>query len=59
MAAAVMLANMVPPSKYSAKAPMYPSPQVIEDRYIDDEKLWEICKEKFGPDNYKLKVCVS
>ncbi|UPX17083.1 uncharacterized protein EKO05_0007459 [Ascochyta rabiei] len=46
---------MMPLPKFSTAAPMYPSAQIIEDRYIDDEKLLEICKERFGWGNYKLK----
>jgi hypothetical protein len=58
MAAAVMTASMMPLPKSPATAPMYPSPQIIEDRYIDDEKLLQICKERFGLGNYGLKVAV-
>jgi hypothetical protein len=32
------------------------SPQVIEDRYIDENKLLDICKQKFGAGNYRLRV---
>jgi hypothetical protein len=30
--------------------------QIIEDRYIDEDKLLELCSHKFGPGNYKLRV---
>jgi hypothetical protein len=30
--------------------------QIIEDRYIDDMKLLEHCKQRFGIGNYRLKV---
>jgi hypothetical protein len=30
--------------------------QVIEDRYIDDVKLLEYCKQRFGIGNYRLRV---
>ena len=30
--------------------------QIIEDRYIDDGKLLEYCKQRFGIGNYRLKV---
>ena len=50
-----MSANMIPLSKLSAGDSTYPSPQIIEDRYIDDQKLLAVCREKFGS-NYKLKV---
>lgn len=54
-AVAAMSANMMPLSKLPAGDPAYSSPQIIEDRYIDDQKLLAVCKEKFGS-NYKLKV---
>ena len=43
-------------TKPAASAPPCRSPQIIEDRYIDDDKLLEICKEKFGLGNYHLMV---
>jgi hypothetical protein len=30
--------------------------QIIEDRYIDEDKLLELCSHKFGTGNYKLRV---
>jgi hypothetical protein len=30
--------------------------QIIENRYIDEDKLLGICMNKFGPGNYKLRV---
>lgn len=44
-------------TKPAASAPTCRSPQIIEDRYIDDDKLLEICEERFGLGNYQLKVC--
>ena len=44
------------PSRFPTATPQQPSLQIIENRYIDDEKLLEICKMKFGAGNYKLKV---
>jgi hypothetical protein len=41
---------MFPPSKKSKQT------QVIEDRYIDEDKLLEVCEQRFGIDNYRLKV---
>jgi hypothetical protein len=41
---------------------MYSSPkmekisQIIENRYIDEDKLLDVCMNKFGPGNYKLRV---
>ena len=56
MAAAVLPAKMMPLSKPSMSAPTGRSPQIIEDRYIDDDKLLQICRERFGVGNYHLKV---
>ena len=56
MAAAVMAVHSMPFPKFSAAAPAYPSPQIIEDRYIDDKKLLQVCRERFGIGGYKLKV---
>jgi hypothetical protein len=56
MAVAVMAAYSMPFPRFSA-APMHPSPQMIEDRYIDDRKLLQVCRERFGVGGYKLKVC--
>jgi hypothetical protein len=56
MTAAVMAAHPMPFPKFSAAAPAYRSPQMIEDRYIDDKKLLQVCREKFGVGGYKLKV---
>jgi hypothetical protein len=36
--------------------PRSSSLQVIEDRYIDEDKLLNICKQKFGAGNYHLRV---
>ncbi|KAF3034084.1 hypothetical protein E8E12_005624 [Didymella heteroderae] len=55
MAAAVMAVHSMPFPKFSAAAPAYPSPQIIEDRYIDDKKLLQVCRERFGIGGYKLK----
>lgn len=35
-----------------------PKVQIIEDRYIDEDKLLEICKQRFAPGTYKLRVGV-
>ncbi|KAF2797931.1 hypothetical protein K505DRAFT_357980 [Melanomma pulvis-pyrius CBS 109.77] len=29
--------------------------QIIEDRYINEDKLLELCKDKFGLGNYRLR----
>ncbi|KAF2625279.1 hypothetical protein BU25DRAFT_460399 [Macroventuria anomochaeta] len=50
-----MTAKVLPPSVFPTAAPMHSPPQVIENRYIDDDKLVEICKERFGAGNYRLK----
>ncbi|KAJ4316349.1 hypothetical protein N0V94_005487 [Neodidymelliopsis sp. IMI 364377] len=55
MTAAVMIAQMPPLFESSSVASMYPSLQIIEDRYIDDCKLLNICRERFGQGNYRLK----
>lgn len=59
----------LPPPEYTPQAPS-PSPpqdglltpppnelQIIENRYIDHEKLLKICEQRFGLGNYRLKVC--
>jgi hypothetical protein len=56
MTAAVMVAQMPPLFESPSVASMYPSLQIIEDRYIDDCKLLKICRERFGQGNYRLKV---
>lgn len=53
---AAMAPNVLPPSAFPTSALAQSAPQIIENRYIDDEKLLEICKERFGTGNYKLKV---
>lgn len=41
---------------------MFPIPkmekisQIIENRYIDEDKLLDVCMHKFGLGNYKLRV---
>ncbi|KAJ4394949.1 hypothetical protein N0V91_011164 [Didymella pomorum] len=47
--------NVLPPSAFPTAALAQSAPQIIENRYIDDDKLLEICKERFGTGNYKLK----
>jgi hypothetical protein len=51
-------ATMMPlPQLPSAHPPPSSSSlQVIEDRYIDEDKLLNICKQKFGAGNYHLRV---
>jgi hypothetical protein len=51
-------ATMMPlPQLSSAHPPPRSSSlQVIEDRYIDEDKLLNICKQKFGAGNYHLRV---
>jgi hypothetical protein len=51
-------ATMMPlPQLPSAHPPPSSSSlQVIEDRYIDEDKLLNICKQKFGAGNYQLRV---
>lgn len=33
-----------------------PPPQIIEDRYIDDDKLLELCSKRFPSGSYRLSV---
>ncbi|CAO2658702.1 Nn.00g064250.m01.CDS01 [Neocucurbitaria sp. VM-36] len=35
-------------------APTFSRPQIIEDRYIDEDKLLQVCKQRFAPGTYKL-----
>ncbi|KAF2635942.1 hypothetical protein P280DRAFT_473566 [Massarina eburnea CBS 473.64] len=53
---------MTPPPAYTASAqqsqllPATPKElQIIENRYIDHDKLLEFCKERFGLGNYQLR----
>lgn len=36
--------------------PRCPSPQIISDRYIDDDKLLELCSQRFPSGSYRLSV---
>jgi hypothetical protein len=44
---------MKPPAQCPSKVS-----QIIEDRYIDEDKLLDICKQRFGLGNYRLRVRV-
>jgi hypothetical protein len=44
---------MKPPAQHPSKVS-----QIIEDRYIDEDKLLDICKQRFGLGNYRLRVRV-
>ncbi|KAF2623991.1 hypothetical protein BU25DRAFT_461491 [Macroventuria anomochaeta] len=54
MAAAVMKVTQNPIPERPAPAPRSPSPQIIEDRYIDDDKLLELCSKRFPLGSYRL-----
>ncbi|KAL6707158.1 hypothetical protein ACN47E_004705 [Coniothyrium glycines] len=30
-------------------------PQIVEDRYLDEQKLRETCQRKFAPGTYKIQ----
>lgn len=55
-ATTAMAPQMLPPSMFPTSGLALSSPQIIENRYIDDDKLLGICKERFGTGNYKLRV---
>lgn len=59
IATAVMTAGTDPSSEQPAAPPRIPSPQIIEDRYIDDDKLLELCSQRFPPESYTLSVWTS
>lgn len=56
MTIALKTPTSLPPSAFPPTTAPHCSPQIIENRYIDDDKLLEICKERFGKGNYKLRV---
>jgi hypothetical protein len=41
---------------FQAPSTVRQAEQIIEDRYIDEMKLLEFCKQRFGLGNYRLRV---